>query len=149
MISIFKKHTEPIIISQMDYITIKLKETNSDFLVHVSSMNHDWKNIDQWEVIIEHEEQNWKGTINSADPNAFICASGLSGWFRIKVRIKMNNNSDWIEIGTKRGYKNRIRSFPNSVSLLIIEANEHLEKANFYVIGNSVYSSIREKSFAI
>lgn len=145
MFAIFQKKIKSPVINQMDYITVKLKETNANFLVHVSSTNVKWHNVEEWEVTFEHEESNWSGTINSLHANAFICASSLSGWFRIKIRVK-DFNGKWIDIHPKKGYKNRAKSFPNSVSLLIIEANENLNRANFYVIGNNIYSNIIEKS---
>lgn len=145
MIAIYQKQEKKKIVRNIDYITIKLKETNSDFLIHVSSMNSMWKNIEEWEVLVIHEETKWTGVISSNKPNSFICASGLSGWFNIVVRARYKGE-DWKWVSVKKGYKGKTKSSPNSVSLLIIETNENIDDSKFYVIGNNVFSNILEKT---
>lgn len=145
MIAIYQKQAKKKIVSNVDYITIKLKETNSDLLIHVSSMNPIWDNIEEWEVLVIHEDTKWTGMISSKKPNSFICASNLSGWFNIVVRAKYKGQ-DWRWVKVKKGYKGKVKSFPNSVSLLIIETHENLDDAKFYVIGNNVFSNILERT---
>jgi len=65
----------------------------------------------------------------------------LDGKFNLEVQIS-GNSFPLKEIEVKDGFSPDIICNSGSVSIVVIEANETSDDANYYIIGNTLYSQL-------
>ncbi|MFL9845546.1 hypothetical protein [Flavobacterium rhizosphaerae] len=93
----------------------------AQFWAYISPVNDTLKMITNWEVTLS--QGDWSGTITSKEPTKQLQTPGLSGIFKVSVKVLNGSTGTWREVPPQSGSANEIGCNSNCASMVGIVAD--------------------------